>query len=356
MRSTSSDTSGGVRSNAADAQAMSRRKRFLRGLALQLALLVGTLAVAELILRVLDPRELRDGYNARAAVVFQYDPELGWGPIPNTVAQHAGSRTVTIRTNSLGLRDIEHDRAPRPTVLFLGDSFVWGYDVEQNERFTELLRDEFPRIRMINAGVNGYDTSQEYLLLRRIWNNYKPAVVVLVFCVDNDGDDNQTNVTSSGYYKPYVEQTSAGQWRFAGYPIPRSRHSYFIENPLVRNLWLARAAVTAYVYLRYPRIELADPTEGLIGMVRDFVQSQGAEFLVALQDSGQQPAVAQKMQAFLQAQNIHYTSLVGAEGYRSDGNHWTPRGHRLVADRIRALLMANGVLSQADFAGQSSKD
>ena len=88
-------------------------------------------------------------------------------------------------------------------------------------------------------------------------------------------------------------------------------------------------------------------------MVRDFVQSQGAEFLVALQDSGQQPAVAQKMQAFLQAQNIHYTSLVGAEGYRSDGNHWTPRGHRLVADRIRALLMANGVLSQADFAGQS---
>jgi hypothetical protein len=257
---------------------MSRSNLFVRGLVLQLALLVGTLVIVELILRVIDLRELRDGYNVGSNLTFQFDKELGWRPIPNIVAQYRGSRTITIRTNSLGLRDIEHAHVDRPTVLFLGDSFVWGYDVEQDERFTEMLRDEFPRIRMVNAGVSGYGTDQEYLLLRRIWSNYKPDVVVLIFCIDNDRDDNKINQTKSDYFKPYFEQTSAGQWHFAGYPIPKSRHSYFIENPFVRNLWLARAAVTAYVYLRNPTVTVADPTERLIETLRDFVQAQAQSF------------------------------------------------------------------------------
>ena len=45
--------------------------------------------------------------------------------------------------------------------MFVGDSFVWGYDVEASERFTELLRDEFPGIRIVNAGVNAYGTDQD---------------------------------------------------------------------------------------------------------------------------------------------------------------------------------------------------
>jgi hypothetical protein len=244
----------------------------------------------------------------------------------------------------------------RPTVLFLGDSFVWGYDVEQDERFTEILRDEFPRIRMVNAGVSGYGTDQEYLFLRRIWSNYKPDVVVLIFCIDNDRDDNKINQTKSGYFKPYFEQTSAGQWHIADYPIPKSRHSYFIENPFVRNLWLARAAVTAYVYLRNPTVTFADPTERLIETLRDFVQAQGAKFLVGLQDSEQHPEAVLQVQAFLQAQNIPFTLLEGAERYDADEKHWTPKGHRLVAGRLRSLLITNTIFSPTDFAGRSGQE
>jgi hypothetical protein len=129
--------------SSTNARPMSRSNLFVRGLVLQLALLVGTLVIVELILRVIDLRELRDGYNVGSNLTFQFDKELGWRPIPNIVAQYRGSRTITIRTNSLGLRDIEHAHVDRPTVLFLGDSFVWGYDVEQNERFTEILRTNF---------------------------------------------------------------------------------------------------------------------------------------------------------------------------------------------------------------------
>jgi hypothetical protein len=160
------------------------RQRFLRQLGLQLILLIGTLIAAELILRAIDLRELRYGYRDGYPVVFRYDPEIGWLPVANRIATFEGSKPITVRSNSFGLRDIEHDHSARPTVMFVGDSLVWGYDVEESERFTELLRDGYPGIRIVNAGVNAYGTDQEYLLLRRLWRAFNPDVVV--FCVDND--------------------------------------------------------------------------------------------------------------------------------------------------------------------------
>jgi hypothetical protein len=162
-------------------------------------LLVGTLAAAELILRIVDLRELRDGYREGSPVIFRYDSELGWLPVAKAVATFTDSQTITVRSNSFGLRDVEHDRSARPTVMFIGDSFVWGYDVEASERFTELLRDNFPEVRIVNAGVNAYGTDQEYLLLRRLWSEYNPNVVVLMFCVDNDRQDNTTKERSGNY-------------------------------------------------------------------------------------------------------------------------------------------------------------
>src|ERR1700730_36302 len=105
-------------------------RRVFRDILLQLLITIATLATIELLLRVIDLRELRDGYGRGYTVVHRYDPELGWLPIPNSVGTFAGSRTIGIQHNSLGLRDVEHERTDRPMVLFVGDSFVWGYDVE----------------------------------------------------------------------------------------------------------------------------------------------------------------------------------------------------------------------------------
>src|SRR3974390_541975 len=45
-------------------------RRLLRELGLQILLLLGTLALAEILLRVIDLRELRDGYSVGAAMVY----------------------------------------------------------------------------------------------------------------------------------------------------------------------------------------------------------------------------------------------------------------------------------------------
>lgn len=60
-----------------------RVKRLLRGFFLQVAIILVTLGVAELILRTIDLRYLREGQHRGYKVVYHYDPEIGWAPIPN---------------------------------------------------------------------------------------------------------------------------------------------------------------------------------------------------------------------------------------------------------------------------------
>ncbi|HEV2955564.1 MAG TPA: SGNH/GDSL hydrolase family protein [Xanthobacteraceae bacterium] len=305
---------------------------------MHLAIMAVVLGAAELILRAIDLRELRDSYEPGRALLFRHDAELGWAPIPNASTTFTGTRTVAVTNNSLGLRDVEPAGPHKPTVMFVGDSFVWGYDVEANERFTERLRSELPAARIVNAGVPGYGTDQEYLLLARIWSAVSPDVVVLMFCTGNDRLDNSANMRNGGYYKPYLARAADGGWRFAGQPVPWSRHVFFRDNALVRNLWLARAAVTGFVQLAHPEIEVPDPTERLVEMMRELVEARGAKFLVGLQYH------EARLEGFLRARGIPAAAFDDAPTYPSDGFHWTPQGHAVVAQRLKPLLAAAGIV------------
>jgi lysophospholipase L1-like esterase len=308
-----------------------------RSIAIQLLILIVTLGAAEVVLRVIDLRYLR-AHRVGADRIYNYDTELGWFPVPNSDVSFTGIRTIRVHHNSLGFRDIEPDTAPKPTIAFVGDSFVWGYDVEQNVRFTEVLRAKLPEQRIINAGVTAYGTDQEYLLLGRMWDRIKPDVVVLMVCVDNDRKDNTVNTRQDGPYKPYFDLAHDA---FRGIPVPWSRHLYFADNWLARNSWIFRVAVSAYVLIAHPPLRVPDPTERLIGMMKEFVESKGATFLVGLQL--REPA----LEAALTAMKIPYTSFDGAEHEFGDGDHWTPKGHELVAERLLALFSENGLAAPA---------
>jgi hypothetical protein len=310
------------------------RRGLSRAIAVQILILTMTFGAAEIILRMIDLRYLRVQL-ASAERIYNYDAELGWIPAPEVALTLTGRRPIQLRHNSLGLRDVEVESEPKPTIAFFGDSFVWGYDVEANERFTELLRVTLPEHRVVNAGVNGYGTDQEYLLLNRLWERIRPNVVVLVFCTDNDRTDNTTNVRYGGHYKPFFV-TSEG--RFSGIPVPWPRHLYFRDNWLAQNSMLVRAAVSAYVQLRDPAISLSDPTEDLIGMMREMAESRGAKFVVGLQFREPQ------LESYLRERKIPYVSFDGAEQYYDDGGHWTPKGHTFVADRLMTLFSETGIV------------
>ena len=169
------------------------------------------------------------------------------------------ARTIHAQHNSLGFRDMEFQRDGRPRMLFIGDSFVWGVDSEVGARFTDLLRSRIASHQIVNAGVSGYGTDQEYLLLQWIWTVIEPSVVVLIFCTDNDRLDNGTNIRYDGYQKPYFATAPDGALVLRGQPVPRSRQLYIRDDWLVRHLWLARLATFAYVEIAHPQVFVPDP-------------------------------------------------------------------------------------------------
>ena len=312
-----------------------RVRQILRSAGIALCMTLATLAAIEILLRVVDLRILREGAGERS-LTYRYDAELGWAPIPNSSSIVTTARTIHAQHNNLGFRDIEFERDARPTMLFIGDSFVWGVDAEANERFTDLLRSRISNTAIVNAGVSGYGTDQEYLLLQRIWPTFQPAVVVLIFCTANDRLDNGTNVRYDGYQKPYFATAADGTLMLRGQPVPKSRQLYIKQDWLVRHLWLARVVAFAYVEIRHPQVYVPDPTERIVSKIREFVEAHGARLIVGLQFSDD------KLIQHLRAERIPFVAFNGAEAY-SDlyGAHWTPAGHRLVAERLLGLLSEN---------------
>ena len=317
-------------------------RKSLRSLGAATVMTIVTLGALEIILRVVDLRELREGVSERS-LSYQYDADLGWMPIPGSSSVVTNARAVHARHNSLGLRDDEFTLDAKPTILFLGDSFVWGLDAEAGERFSELLKPRIPDYKILAAGVSGYGTDQEYLLLQKLWPRVKPAVVVLIFCTDNDRADNSTNIRYEGYQKPYFVTGADGTLELAGQPVPKSRLQAIKEDWWVRHSWLARLANAVYLKLKHPVLLVPDPTERLVDKIRQFVEANGARFLVGLQKTDA------TLVGHLEAAGVPYVTFDGADAYpgASVGQHWTPEGHRLVAERLLGLLSANAATGAA---------
>lgn len=317
-------------------------KKVAQSLVAGAVMTIVTLAALEIMLRVADFRFLREGVTERS-LSYRYDAELGWMPVPGSSASVTNARTVQVHHNSLGLRDAEFTLDATPTILFLGDSFVWGLDAEAGERFTELLKPRIAGYKILAAGVSGYGTDQEYLLLKRLWPKVTPSVVVLIVCTDNDRLDNSTNIRYEDYMKPYFTVAADGALVLHGQPVPKSRLQAIKEDWWVRHLWLGRLADAVYLKLRHPVLFVPDPTERLVDATREFVEANGAKFLVGLQtaDAG--------LVRHLEASHIPFVAFDGAAAYpgAGAGGHWTPQGHRLVADRLTGLLSANGVIPDA---------
>ncbi len=329
--------SKGVKSDPGGPAAGPRRRwSLLRAIALQIAIVLLCAAGLELFLRVADFRDLRlvpESYR----LPYQHDAELGWVPIPHKVASD------TIRINSLGLRDIEVAPTAKPTILVIGDSFVYGAGVRDGERFTDRLREELPGYRVVNAGVAAYGTDQSFLLMRRLWPRLEPSVVVLIVCVDNDHHDNSTNSVHGHTLKPYLAETD-GRWEFRGMPVPRNHTWYFYNNALAERSALVRLGIEIYLRVRHPPVVVPDPTARLVTMMRDYAESHGAKFVVGLQR--RDPA----LEPHLRAENIAYASMDEADTLPNDG-HWSPQGHVTVAERLIALLGAEKAI-EARALGQ----
>jgi len=108
------------------------------------------------------------------------------------------SKSTAYRTNADGFRgrEIGEKRDGVPRIAVVGDSYTFGWAVPDGKAYPErteaLLHEAGRDVEVLNLGIPGYNTVQEWLLLAEVMPRYHPDVVVLGYSM-NDAEP-QANV------------------------------------------------------------------------------------------------------------------------------------------------------------------
>ena len=121
--------------------------------------------------------------------MMTYDEILGWRHVPNAqVWSESNEYKVLYKINSKGLRDTEYSYDKRKgefRIVCLGDSITFGWGVNAEERFTDILESYFTNVSVINMGVQGYGIDQELLFLIQEGVKYQPDLI-LIYAIPHD--------------------------------------------------------------------------------------------------------------------------------------------------------------------------
>lgn len=331
----------------------------LKGLAVLIVSIVITFSLAETAMRITGHKPLF--VNPEQRMLWKHDALLGWAHRPGQIGAFETAEFVThVRINSRGLRDGEHpyERTDaRRRILVLGDSFAWGYGVEDADRFSEVL-EASSGVETINAGVSGYSTDQELLWLKSEGIKYNADLVLLVYC-NNDDEMNHLERVYYVYNKPrfVIEH---GALALKGVPVPGpsllrkaelglQRHSAFYH--LSRWALAARFSPENGETYAEPSGEsrTGDPekpfeiTVALLHEIERAAKSSGAEFMIVATNMSSDRRIGEAYRRIvdtMKAEGFRTIDVQSCRGfdpgmmtYSVDG-HWNKAGHGFVADTI----------------------
>ncbi|MCB0332597.1 MAG: SGNH/GDSL hydrolase family protein [Bdellovibrionales bacterium] len=195
-----------------------------------------SLGMAELVLRHSVP------FQSGTSFIYRIpDRDLGWKLQRDTkYLNELQEKTVRVSYNSQGWRDAEHEKKkPADTyrVLILGDSFMESYSVEFEESFASLIGSSLQplsekKIEVINFGVGGFSTYQEYLSLLHEGKEYEPDLILLAFFIGNDLQNNSYKLEKKMFKKtfkvisrPFLEKSDSG-WRHRPVDYEKAKSLY----------------------------------------------------------------------------------------------------------------------------------
>lgn len=340
-------------------------------LALSVSALVGCaslIILAELSARALFPnwaptREERVKF-------WVYDELLGWAHTPNQRARfNHPDFSVEVVTNSQGMRDSEYtvERTGRSRMLVLGDSFGWGFGVEHNERFSEILENTHHDWEIINASVSGYGTDQEFLFLKEKGIALRPDVVLLLF-YENDFDNN-VHAEQCWYFKPYFV-IERGQLQLRNVPVPKGTIRQKLHRFLAGRMYLGsriHVAKRCLLALFEPLVRREtgstekepgdtrgtyDVTHYMMRGMNELCKTSGSLFvLVSVPMNTQKTAfleeIAEEQKIPYLPLDAQFKSTPTCVTFPTDG-HWNAAGHRSAAKAIDTFLWTSGLLDASN--------
>lgn len=301
--------------------------------------------------------------------LYQPNRERGWALRPGAEGVVAVETRQRIRINQQGFRDLERSYDKPADVLriaVLGNSWTEALQVPLEKTYEAVLeqllneRGCFPgkRVEVLNFGVAGYSTAQEWLLLQQeVWN-YHPDMVLLAFYSARDVSNNvrELNNTASPEQSPYfvydreklvldesfraLPALQERELKLQDWSVRISEHVHVLQaiNALRQfgKTQVALAAVrertaqsgmenleySIYAPPTLPAMEKAwRVTEGLLLAMRDDVHTHGAQFrIVTLANRPQvlaDPAKRKELEQKLNVTDLDYADRrIGEFGAR----------------------------------------
>lgn len=141
--------------------------------------------------------------------IAEVRPEWGMWHYPHqTTERKIGCLDFTIHTNSYGARDIERVKAADTNrVIFLGDSFIEGWGLNEKDRLSDRLEVSSGRA-VLNFGCGWFTPTQEYLTYKYLAKDFSHDVIVWAILPFNDlnADDTAYHEPDNYiHYQPYFE-------------------------------------------------------------------------------------------------------------------------------------------------------
>ncbi len=273
-----------------------------------------------------------------------------------------GDYDVRVTTNSAGMRGPrEYATEPAPgvrRVLLLGDSFTFGFGVEDGEVVSAVLEDrlnavpEAPRSEVLNLGVSGFGQAEELVTFGARGRAYQPDVVVVLY-FDNDignnavsqlytADPDGTVAPTGNSYLPGVKVQERlyaippVRWLFEhseAWNLVRNRLSILVQNALLERQGMQKFDDATPVG--------TDLTRALLAALAAEIRAAGARpvFLV-IPNRGMTsnfPLTRPEVEALGVTLLDGRDFLAPGDYYERDG-HWRPSGHAKAAAELAKVL------------------
>jgi lysophospholipase L1-like esterase len=246
----------------------------------------GALALAEGVVRLsgVVPPPALEYYQPHPSAIFAHTPGLdAEARVIPTVGRESTSH---VRTSPSGLRG-EDPPMPKPEgefrVLLLGDSYTFGWGVEEEEtidaHFKPLFEEYFESFgeekstRIINGGVGGTAPWQALRYLEDSWQHFDIDCVILQTFVANDVSDTllRDNRVPRAYAPEWVEQVNSyryhDDWRIQiNRALARHSRLYALVEERVTGRWTFLRAANQLRFIEPLRLVPDTPPEPYAGI------------------------------------------------------------------------------------------